>query len=151
MPHQKIDPFEEWITLQGDEVLQLWNERESLKSEDFANLEDQVSQSKAQLESLQTSLNSATQQAAQSEAKSRFYEQATAAGITNLKLALAIVNQEQMFTETGEINIPALKTQFPELFPRAQIARIGEGAGGSNRAPQADVNAWIRRAAGRSN
>jgi hypothetical protein len=80
-----------------------------------------------------------------------FYEAASAAGCTNLKLAWLAVQQDADLTDSkGNVRMDALKTAFPELFKSAAPrvpGNAGSGAGQGNAAP--NMNAIIRQAAGR--
>lgn len=79
------------------------------------------------------------------------YEAASAAGVTNLKLVWAVVQQEEgLIDRRGNLDVDALRKDFPELFSAGKPAPRGNaGDGINNDTPGGgDMNAWIRRSAG---
>lgn len=87
-----------------------------------------------------------------SDQKSDFYEDAHAAGVSNLKLAYHVAIDDGMFDRKGNVNFETMKTVYPELFGgKGKPIKSGAGDGhGNNQDPGAfDMNAQIRKAAGR--
>jgi hypothetical protein len=78
-----------------------------------------------------------------------FYEEAIGQGVRNPRLAYhaaafdALVGSEG--TDWGE-----LRRRYPELFGLRLGSGVGAGLGSDGPPGEGDMNAWIRRAAGRS-
>jgi len=94
---------------------------------------------------------------AATEIKADFVEKAIAAGVTDIRLAYLAAQAEGLLGAydpdegVGKHNFEELKKRYPHLF-RAMTggsADAGAGADGSGRT-SGDMNAWIRRAAGRA-
>lgn len=102
------------------------------------------SEAQAQLTKLADDLGTATKRA-------DFYEVASAAGCSNLKLAwLAVQHDADLMDSKGAVRMEALKAAYPELFKSTGAPRGNAGSGaGQGGAPQKDMNAFIRQAAGR--
>ncbi len=83
--------------------------------------------------------------------KTDFYEEAHAAGVTNLKLAYAFVTMEKLFDKRGNVDFEALKKANPELFSRSKNPPGGAGDGTDTHKLQdgKGMNDFIRGAAGR--
>lgn len=83
--------------------------------------------------------------------KADFYEDAHAAGVSNLKLAYHVATTEDLFDKRGNVDFEKMKTDFPELFtkpPRKPKGGAGDGAG-DELGQKAGMSAWIRNQAGR--
>ena len=83
--------------------------------------------------------------------KSDFYEDAHKSGVTNLKLAYLVAKDDDLFDKRGNVNFEKMKEANPELFGRKIIPDVGAGDGtGSRDMPKkVDMNAMIRKKAGR--
>jgi len=81
------------------------------------------------------------------ERQNKFYDAAHAAGVRNLKLAW-IAAQEFMDGD-GDVKLDAMKKAYPELFTSQQRVNVNAGDGLQNQQAPMDMNAIIRRAAGR--
>jgi hypothetical protein len=83
--------------------------------------------------------------------KADFYEDAHAAGVSNLKLAWHIAKTEELFDKRGVVDFEKMKANYPELFGRLSKTPPGNvGAGGNQKlAPARSMNEFIRRQAGR--
>ena len=89
----------------------------------------------------------------QASKKSAFYEQAHAAGVSDIRLAWLACQQGGYFTRRGEPDLVALKEAHPSLFgtPAAQRPAGNAGSGAGAQAPsKPGMNDFIRRAAGLS-
>lgn len=83
--------------------------------------------------------------------KADFYEEAHAAGVSNLKLAYHVAVTEELFDKRGNVDFAKMKETFPELFGKAPIkpkTNAGDGTD-TDLGQTADMNAYIRKAAGR--
>lgn len=153
--------FDEWLKAQPDEIKTMLdghtatlrsaldNEKEQRKSfekqlRDTAKKADEGSELKKSLDELSAKYASQEQQAS-------FYEEAHAAGVTNLKLAYLAAQQAELFDKKGNVNFEQLKKQFPELFTGAAKPPPGNGGQGtrSQTPPGHSMNDFIRKAAGR--
>lgn len=80
------------------------------------------------------------------ERQNKFYDSAHAAGVKNLKLAWKAA--EEFLGDDGEVDLNAMKKAYPELFSVPKVdANAGQGT--QNQPQTMDMNAIIRRAAGR--
>jgi len=158
--------FDQWLEAQPDDVRSLVGsnvsglrnaldaERKSRKDiekqlRDAARKLEDGSDHRKALEETAARLQATEQQAA-------FYDQAHAAGVTNLRLAFLAAQEAGLIEKDGRsggirCDFAAMQKQFPELFGRKAglpPGHAGNGAG-SERTPGDDMNALIRRAAGR--
>lgn len=81
-----------------------------------------------------------------------FFAAAHRAGVTNLQLAWVAAKQDQIFDRKGDVDLEALKEAYPELFTAPATTKTptgNAGAGTGNVPAKNDMNALIRRAAGR--
>lgn len=152
--------FESWITDQPGEVRSLLDGHErGLKSaleserETRKNLEKQIKDLVGKAEKgseMERQLNELVQVQAQAEARAAFYEEAHAAGITNLKLAWIVVGNDGLIDGKGRVNFGEMKTRYPELFTGTRAAPGNAGAG-TNSLPtgKSTMNDFIRTASGR--
>lgn len=87
------------------------------------------------------------------QSQADFYEQAHAAGVSNLKLGFIVAQQEGFIDAKGRVNFDEMRKRFPELFGATQRAAGNAGAGTGNGAggnsPGQRMNDFIRGAAGR--
>ena len=154
--------FEAWLGQQDETVKGLItshttglksaldSERESRKGlerqlREAAAKAEKGSEAQAQLTKLADDLGTATKRA-------DFYEVASAAGCSNLKLAwLAVQQDADLMDSRGTVRVEALKAAYPELFKTGTPAPKGHAGSGAGQggAPQKDMNAFIRSAAGR--
>lgn len=159
-PPTKSEPlvYKTWLDEQPKEVQTLLTEnttglksaldaeRESRKGleKDMRSLAEKADGDiKEALEGMAGKIESADQ-------KTAFYEDAHAAGVTNIKLAYLAAKSDDMFDRRGNVNFDTLQTEYPELFAgKAKIPKGGAGDGHDNsNAPAADFDAAIRKAAG---
>lgn len=64
--------------------------------------------------------------------KTAFYENAVAAGVTNLKLAYMAAKNDDLFRRDGSADFDAIKKGYPELFgARVSSNNGGSGTGGT--------------------
>ena len=151
--------FEAWLATQADDVKALYEShttglKSALKSERQRNadmatqLRDAAAkaegEAKAQLEEL----------AGKAEAESKradFYEQASGAGCSDLKLAWLAAREMDAFDRKGNPDIAAVKAAHPSLFAKPHVpdARAGKGAQGNGHTGGTAINDAIRRAAGK--
>ena len=84
--------------------------------------------------------------------KADFYDDAHKNGVTNLKLAYIVAKDEGLFDKRGNVNFGRMKENFPELFGKKKPpdGSAGEGTGGGLPGEKQDMNAAIRKMAGRS-
>jgi len=99
---------------------------------------------KTQLEQLENQLEEQTR-------KADFATEATGQGVANVRLAYLAAQEFDVIDRRGIIDWKKLQTAAPELFRQSQPARGNAGAGtAAPPTPAQDMNAFIRRAAGRS-
>jgi len=99
---------------------------------------------KTQLEQLESQLEEQTR-------KADFATEATGQGVANIRLAYLAAQEFDVIDRRGIIDWKKLQVAAPELFRQSQPARGNAGAGtAAPPSPAADMNAFIRRAAGRS-
>jgi hypothetical protein len=152
--------FEGWLGEQPEEVRglidghiaglksALQDEREQRKAlakqlrEATKKLEE-GSEAREALEGLTANLEDASRRA-------EFYETVGNAGVTNLKLAWIVAREANLIDGQGNVNLSALKEQFPELFKPSTPPKGNAGSGvGQEGTPTKGMNSFIRRAAGR--
>ena len=153
--------FDAWITEQPEEVRTLLEGHQkglksALDSERDARktLEKQLKDLAGKAEKgseLEEQLNELVTVQAQAEARATFYEEAHAAGITNLKLAWIVVGNDGLMDARGRVNWDSLKKTYPELFGAATRTAPGNAGVGTNKQPggAASMNDFIRAASGR--
>lgn len=83
--------------------------------------------------------------------KAEFYEEAHEADVKNLKLAYVVAKQDGLIDKRGKINFKQLKEDYPELFVKKFVPDGGAGDGTGTKLPggKVDMNALIRKKAGR--
>ena len=104
---------------------------------------DAGSAAKAQLEKLQTQLE-------ETQRRADFATEASGQGVANVRLAYLAAQEFDLFDRRGNVRWDELKKAAPELFVQPAPARGNAGAGtATTPTPTADMNAYIRRMAGR--
>ena len=153
--------YDAWITEQDESVQGIIGShieglRKALKSErgERKDFEKQLreatvkleagSEVRAELEALSTTLETERQRA-------DFYDQAHAAGVSNLRLAWIAAQGGDYLDRKGALDVDALKQDYPELFPAPQATRgnAGNGAGGEAPSGGSSMNSMIRQMGGR--
>lgn len=83
--------------------------------------------------------------------QAEFYEQAHAAGVSNLKLAFIVAEQDQLINSRGAVNFEAMRKSYPELFGGERRQAAGNAGAGTNQTNKTagSMNDFIRKAAGR--
>jgi len=127
----------------------LINERESRKGlekqlRDLATKAEKGSQAERDLTEM-------VNQAAEANQKAEFYELASAAGVTNLRLAFMAARADELFDKRGNPDFKALREHYPELFGAGQKTAPGNAGSGTNHKQPASqsMNDFIRVASGR--
>lgn len=153
--------FDTWIAGQDEAVKQMLGEhtrglKSALESERDGRkqlekqLRDLAGKAEAGSEA-QQQLTQVADQMAEADRKADFYEAAHEAGVSNLKLAYLVAQQEELFDRKGNVDFAALKASYPELFGGKPKVKGNAGDGTNNNQPGArDMNAFIRTAAGRN-
>lgn len=151
----EMPDFDGWISTQNEQVRGLIEshtqslkgalkaERESAKTmarqlKELSGKLDANSEAAQRIGEMQAAVETAQRQA-------DFYEQATAAGCQNVRLAW-------LAAQADGADVATVKAQYPELFAVARPAtHAGQGAGtlANNGSLSRDMNTIIRRAAGR--
>lgn len=100
---------------------------------------------------LEKQLNELIGQQAQAEARAAFYEDAHAAGITNLKLAWIVAGSDGLIDSRGRVDFAGMKQRYPELFGAATRTAPGNAGSGTHQPGTGarSMNEFIRAAAGR--
>ncbi len=97
-----------------------------------------------------TRLEEATAALELAERKVGFAEEAVKAGVVNVRLAWLAAEEAGVFDRRGNVDWEALRGGFPELFGKKAAPAGNAGAGTGGDPPgAADMNAFIRRSAGR--
>lgn len=153
--------FDAWLGEQPDHVrsgleshtsgLKSALEQERQQRKEFSKQLRELS-SKAEAGSeAQKALGEMSSRLEQAEQRAAFYEQAgkPEIGCTNSRAAFLVAQAENLFTRTGEPDWSAIRAAVPEFFTRkTPPGNAGNGASAPP-APVADMNTFIRRAAGR--
>lgn len=152
--------FEQWFEKQDEAIKALLDgHTKGLKSALKTERETRTDQEK-QLRELaakaekgseaQKQLTELADKLAEADKKTDFFDAAHKAGVTNLKLAFTVATQEDLFDKKGQVNFEQLKKDYPELFATKKAPQGGAGSGtGEDQPKGGDMNAFIRRAAGR--
>ncbi len=154
--------FDGWLTGQDEQVKglitghiaglksALESEREQRRSFE-AQLREAAKKAEKGSE-MEQRLSALADKAGQAERQAKFYEVASAIGVTNLKLAWVAAQDAKLIDGQGNVSTEALKAQFPELFkaPPAPKGNAGAGAGQTGQPSKPDMNAYIRQQAGYS-
>lgn len=151
--------FEEFIAKQPDNIKGLFEShtkglRSALESERETRkgFEKQIRELAAKAEKgsdAEKQLLTIGEQLSSVDRKATFYEEAHAAGVTNLKLAYVVASTDELFDKKGNVNFADMKTKYPELFgvrkaPKGDAAEGTEGQLSAN-----SMNDVIRRMAGK--
>lgn len=158
---EKPEDFEAWLEQQDDQTKELYEEHTSgLKSaldseretrralekqlRDAAEAAEEGSEAREKLEEAAAAAETANAQA-------DFYEDAHAAGVSDLRLAWIVVQQDKTLQDRyGKPDFAKLKEQHPALFADGKKPPPGNaGAGAGTETPADDMNARIRKAARR--
>lgn len=99
---------------------------------------------------VQTQLEDLSSRLEKYELQVQFYEVAAAAGVSNPKLAYLAAREGGFIDKDGDVKMDAFRAEYPELFKKT-VPPSNAGAGTDQGAPGAekDMNAFIRRSAGR--
>lgn len=98
---------------------------------------------KADLEALQGKLE-------ETERRADFATEASGQGVNNVRLAYLAAQEFETFDRRGNVQWDQLKKAAPELFAQSAPARGNAGSGTQTPpTPAQDMNAYIRRMAGR--
>jgi predicted nuclease with TOPRIM domain len=150
--------FESWLDGQDDKVKELYQTHTSgLKSAlekergERKDLSDQLKELLPKAEKgseLEKQLTETVGKLEAAEKRASFVEQAIKPeiGCVNVKAAYALALADDLFDKHGDPDWDELKKSAPELFRKA--GKTDGGAGG-DKTPGNDINAAIRRAAGR--
>jgi len=150
--------FDSWLEGQGDDIKTLIGDHTSgLKSALQSERDQRTELAKALkdatkgLEEGSQALDGLSAKLETHEQQIAFYETATAAGVTNLKLAWLAARGTGAIDKRGNVNIQTLKADYPELFKKAPVppGNGGNGTGANGLPSGEDMNAFIRTAAGR--
>lgn len=95
----------------------------------------------------QQQLSEIADKLAATERQTKFYDNAHAAGVKNLKLAWKAA--EEFVGADGEVDLNAMKQAYPELFSGQKPLDSKAGQGMQNQPEALTMNDIIRRAAGR--
>lgn len=86
-----------------------------------------------------------------SDRRADFFDAAHKVGVSNLKLAYITAKEEDLFDKKGNVDFASMKKSFPELFVGKKTVNGSAGDGTDDTTTvQTDMNARIRRAAGRT-
>ena len=157
----KVSDLDAWIKAQPEEVQSAFEEHTkglrgalTAEREQRKILERQLRDAAAKLEKDSEARKALEEQAGKLrtlERQSVFYDAAHAVGCTNLRLAFLAANDAGLVREDGSADWATIKTRFPELLSKARTAGDGKaGEGHDKKLAVADMNAFIRRAAGRA-
>jgi len=153
--------YEEWLKGQPEEVKTMlggWEKglKTALKDERDArgDLEKKLRDLAGKAEKgseAEKKLIEMADQMAEGDRRATFYEEAHKAGVSNLKLAYLVVVQEDLFDKRGNVNIDALKKDYPELFDQGAPKTKGNAGDGTETQQPAHVgmNEFIRASAGK--
>jgi hypothetical protein len=159
---QEEASFDAFLATQPENVKTLIAEHEKgLKSaldsergsrQDLEGQLREMAKSAAKTPELQKSLTDLADKLAVTDRRADFYDAAHVAGVTNLKLAYLVAEQDEMFDKKGNVNFETLKTKYPELFASAKPTPRGNAGDGTGAHTPASggMNAFIRQSAGRS-
>lgn len=158
--------FETWIATQPEAIQTLYQQdirglRTALQSEreQRGSLERQLREVTDQLDKgskAREQLEAITAELESERTRADFFEEAARAGVADLRLAWLAVqdNRDELLDKKGNVNFEKLRGTHPSLFDPKKAAPVppghaGSGAGQSGGPPQKDMNAFIRRSAGR--
>lgn len=152
--------FETWLQAQPDEVRSLISTHEGgLKSaldserkqrnELAKALKDATKDLEAGTEA-RKALEGLSSKLEEQERQLAFYDAATAAGVSNLKLAWIAAREAGAIDKAGNVNMDTLKKEYPELFKKTPLPPGNAGAGANGQPPgqRGGMDALIRQVAG---
>ena len=117
------------------------------------DLAKQLREASGQLEAgskARTDLEALQVQFEDAQRRADFATEAGSHSVTNVKLAYLAAQEFDLFDRRGNVDFAKLKEQAPELFTQPAPARGNAGSGTSAPpTPGQDMNAYIRRMAGR--
>lgn len=153
--------FESWLGSQDETVKGLIDghvkglksalESERTQRSDLARQLRDVTARAEKGSELEKALTEVSAQLEVTERRAAFYEEAgrPEIGCTNPRLAYLAAVEGDLIDKRGHIDWAALKASAPELFRRSATSGSADGGAGASKAPAADMNLFIRRAAGR--
>jgi len=154
--------FDEWVKTQPPEVVALLDNhvtglRNTVQAtrrerDDLAKQLREAAKNLEQGSEARKALEAMTAQVEAAEVRAAFYEDAAKPeiGCTNARLAYIAAQQDALIDSRGRTNWETLRQTYPELFRRA-APTTNAGAGTANAQPATGgMNAFIRRAAGRT-
>jgi len=151
--------FESWLGSQGEDVRRLYDEHTSglksaLQSERLqrGDLAKQLRDATAKLENgslVRSELEQTVAKLDLLERRASFYEEALSQGVANARLAFLAAQESDSFEKGGKVRWDKLKAEYPELFASGKPAATNAGAGAGSQPGKVDMNAMIRRRAGR--
>ena len=111
---------------------------------DMAGKAEKGSEAQGELEKLADKI-------AASDKRADFYEAAHSAGVTDIRLAHIVAEQEQLFDRKGNPDFETMKKQHPALFGGTPPAPAGNAGAGTQTPPGGapSINDRIRALAGR--
>lgn len=150
--------FDSWITAQPDEIQDLLEGhtsglRSALDSEraarkDFEKKIKELSGKAEKGSELERQLAEIAKANERVQTQADFYEQAHVAGVSNLKLAFIVAEQDQLIDGRGRVNFEEMRKRYPELFggEKRQMSNGNAGAGTNNQmSDRASMDDFIRR------
>ena len=153
--------FEDWLGQQGDDIKALLEGhtkglKSALETEraQRSKFERELRDAAKKLEKDSDARKSLEEQADRLqvlEKQAGFYDAAHAAGVTNLRLAYLAAQDAGLVNERGTCDFARLKADFPQLFGAEPGKGAPGNAGAGTQSPpqKADMNTFIRTAAGR--
>ena len=151
----------EWLASQPENIKTLYQDHTSRFNADLAAVRQERNDLTRQFKELQGKaekgsdteklLQQAQDQLSKAERRAAFAEEASspAVGCLNIKAAYALATADDLFDRRGNPDWAALKVAAPELF-RKPGGSVDGGTAGNAVNAHGDMNAIIRRAAGRS-
>lgn len=135
--------FEAWLAQQDEQTRALLDEhvrglKSALESErqrarelqrqlrEAAKLAEEGTQLRAQIDEM-------SRRVSETETQARFYDEAHAAGVSNLRLAYLAAREAQLINKRGETDWSRLRQLYPELFSRRSSVVAGAGMSGEGR------------------
>ena len=158
-----FESFEAFLEKQPEDVKKLYEShttglRNALNSErssnkDLSNQLKKLAEKADKGSELEKQLSEYASKYEQAERRATFAEDAIKPeiGCTNVKAAFAIAQADDLFRRDGSPDWDGIKKAAPELFQKAGSGAPGKAGAGTDKPPaKEDMNAIIRRAAGRA-
>ncbi len=156
-----VPTFDSWLQGQPDEI-------KGLISAHTAGLKSALDSERSQRKDLAKALKDATKdletgtearkalegltaKLENQEKQLAFYDAATAAGVSNLRLAWIAAREAGAVDKAGNVNMETLKKEYPELFKRTPPlppGNAGAGANGQRPGQSGGMDSLIRQVAG---